>query len=77
MPRAIRAVRHGKGAHVEEEVFWRADGTAFPAEYWSYPVWRGDEIIGGVVTRLGSTVYDGSVTTQLEKMKQVLVEAGQ
>jgi F-type H+-transporting ATPase subunit delta len=33
-------------------------------------------IIGGVVTRLGSTVYDGSVTTQLQKMKQALVEAG-
>ena len=34
-------------------------------------------IIGGAVTRLGSTVYDGSVTTQLQKMKQALVEAGQ
>ena len=34
-------------------------------------------IIGGVVTRLGSTVYDGSVTTQLQKLKQALVEAGQ
>ena len=34
-------------------------------------------IIGGVVTRLGSTVYDGSVTTQLQKMKQALVESGQ
>jgi F-type H+-transporting ATPase subunit delta len=34
-------------------------------------------IIGGVITRLGSTVYDGSVTTQLQKMKQALVEAGQ
>lgn len=34
-------------------------------------------IIGGAVTRLGSTVYDGSVTTQLEKMKQALIEAGQ
>jgi F-type H+-transporting ATPase subunit delta len=34
-------------------------------------------IIGGVVTRLGSVVYDGSVTTQLEKMKQALIEAGQ
>jgi F-type H+-transporting ATPase subunit delta len=32
-------------------------------------------IIGGVVTRLGSTIYDGSVTTQLEKMKQSLIEA--
>jgi F-type H+-transporting ATPase subunit delta len=34
-------------------------------------------IIGGVVTRVGSTVYDGSVTTQLQKMKQSLIEAGQ
>lgn len=34
-------------------------------------------IVGGVVTRLGSTVYDGSITTQLQKMKQALVEAGQ
>jgi F-type H+-transporting ATPase subunit delta len=33
-------------------------------------------IIGGVVTRLGSTVYDGSVTTQLQKLKQSLIEAG-
>ena len=31
-------------------------------------------IIGGVVTRLGSTVYDGSVVAQLEKMKQSLIE---
>lgn len=34
-------------------------------------------IIGGVVARLGSVVYDGSVTTQLQKMKQSLIEAGQ
>jgi len=34
-------------------------------------------IIGGAVTRIGSTVYDGSVTTQLEKMKQALVEGNQ
>ena len=29
-------------------------------------------IIGGVITRLGSTVYDGSVTRQLQKMKEAL-----
>lgn len=34
-------------------------------------------IIGGVITRLGSTVFDGSITTQLEKMKQALIDAGQ
>ena len=31
-------------------------------------------IIGGVVTRIGSTIYDGSVTRQLQKMKERLVE---
>jgi F-type H+-transporting ATPase subunit delta len=29
-------------------------------------------IIGGVVTRIGSTVYDGSVATQLAKLKEKL-----
>jgi F-type H+-transporting ATPase subunit delta len=31
-------------------------------------------MIGGMVTRIGSTVYDGSVRTQLAKMRQQLVE---
>jgi F-type H+-transporting ATPase subunit delta len=29
-------------------------------------------IIGGAIARVGSTVYDGSVTRQLEKMKETL-----
>jgi len=32
-----------------------------------------DAIIGGAITRIGSTVYDGSVTRQLEKMRDALV----
>jgi F-type H+-transporting ATPase subunit delta len=32
-----------------------------------------EQIIGGVVTRIGSTVYDGSVKTQLENLKEWLV----
>jgi F-type H+-transporting ATPase subunit delta len=31
-------------------------------------------LIGGMVARVGSTVYDGSIRTQLQKMKQQLVE---
>lgn len=31
------------------------------------------EIIGGVVTRIGSTVYDGSVKTKLVNLKEQLV----
>jgi F-type H+-transporting ATPase subunit delta len=32
-------------------------------------------IIGGAITRIGSTVYDGSVTRQLQKMKEALSAA--
>jgi len=32
------------------------------------------DIIGGVVTRIGGTVYDGSVATQLAAMRQRLLE---
>jgi F-type H+-transporting ATPase subunit delta len=32
-------------------------------------------IVGGAVAKIGSTVYDGSVTRQLEKMKDALIAA--
>ena len=35
------------------------------------------KILGGVVARVGSVVYDGSVARQLERMKEQLVESGQ
>jgi PAS domain S-box-containing protein len=46
------AFREGKRAHVVNEVFWRADGTCFPCEYWSYPIEKQGEIVGSVVTFL-------------------------
>ena len=32
-----------------------------------------EDLIGGVVTRIGSTVYDGSVRNQLEQVKQRMI----
>jgi F-type H+-transporting ATPase subunit delta len=32
-------------------------------------------IVGGAVARIGSTVYDGSVTRQLERLKETLTSA--
>lgn len=32
-----------------------------------------ENMIGGVVTRVGSTIYDGSVKTQLENLKQQMI----
>lgn len=33
-----------------------------------------EQIIGGAITRVGSTVYDGSVKTQLELLKQQMIK---
>jgi PAS domain S-box-containing protein len=53
--RIYQAFRHGEGTHVDDECFWRSDGTSFPAEYYSYPIKRGDTLIGSVVTFLDIT----------------------
>jgi signal transduction histidine kinase len=39
-----------EGSHVDDEVLWRADGTSFPAEYWSYPQRIDGVAVGAVVT---------------------------
>jgi PAS domain S-box-containing protein len=44
------AFTQGKGTHVTDEVLWRADGTSFPAEYWSYPICHNGRVVGSVVT---------------------------
>ena len=46
------AVRESRASHVSDEVLWRADGTSFAAEYWSYPMYMAGEMVGAVVTFL-------------------------
>ncbi len=53
--RVHRVTRTGEGVHVDDEVFWRANGTSFPVEYWSYPQRRGNEVVGGVVAFIDIT----------------------
>lgn len=53
--RIFQAFKKGQGTHVEDEVFWRADGTCFPVEYYSYPQYRNGRVIGAVVTFLDIT----------------------
>jgi len=45
-----QAFRDERGTHIGDEIVWRLDGESFPAEYWSYPVHHGDELVGSVVT---------------------------
>ncbi len=53
--RVHRVLRTGEGDHSEDEVLWRANGTSFPAEYWSYPQRRGQELVGAVVAFIDIT----------------------
>jgi two-component system, cell cycle sensor histidine kinase and response regulator CckA len=48
--RIFQAFRQNQSAHADDEVFWRADGSSFPVEYWSYPINHGGQITGSVVT---------------------------
>ena len=53
--RIFRSFRQNQGSHVADEVLWRADGSSFPAEYWSHPICRDGQVVGSVVTFLDIT----------------------
>ncbi len=46
----FNAFRRGLPCRIDDEVLWRADGSAFPAEYSSYPIIDRGEVRGAVVT---------------------------
>ncbi len=46
----LRSFRDGHDAHVEDELFWRKDGSSFPAEYSSRQLRRDGRILGAVVS---------------------------
>lgn len=46
----FNAFRRGDPCRIDDEVLWRADGSSFPAEYSSFPLIEGGEVLGAVVT---------------------------
>lgn len=51
----FRAFANQTETHVDNEVLWRKDGSAFAAEYWSHPIFKENKCIGAVVTFLNIT----------------------
>ena len=51
-----QAFREGKGTHVDDEVFWRVDGTSFETEYRSFPIIRDGNTVGSVVSFVDITI---------------------
>ena len=43
------AFKDGKVHVVKDEVFWRKDGSCFPVEYVSTPIWEEGKLVGAVV----------------------------
>ena len=46
----LAAIQRNQRMHLENELFWRADGSCFPAECWSHPVLQAGQVVGAVVT---------------------------
>ncbi|HYT56063.1 MAG TPA: sigma 54-interacting transcriptional regulator [Verrucomicrobiae bacterium] len=45
----------GRGVHRDDEVYWRKDGTSFPVEFWSHPIFRDGRTLGAVITFIDIT----------------------
>lgn len=50
-----RVAKNGGFAHVDSELFFRLDGTGFPAEYWVSEIVRNGELQGAVCTFIDIT----------------------
>jgi len=46
----FHAFRQGRPCRIDTDVLWRQDGSAFPAEYSSFPIMEGGQVLGAVVT---------------------------
>lgn len=44
------STQEGLATHIDDEVHWRADGSSFPVEYRSHPMYRNGEVVGVVVS---------------------------
>lgn len=61
------AMELGRGSHVDSEVFWRKDGSSFPVEYRSEPLYE-DGVISGAVISFQDISERLAVASQLEQL---------
>jgi PAS domain S-box-containing protein len=61
----------GVHRHVKDEVFWRKDGTRFPVEYTSTPVYKNGQLIGAVAVFRDVSKQQETEHALREALKQV------
>jgi len=71
------AFKDGAVHEICDEVFWRKDGSSFPVEYTSTPVFEKDELVGAVVVFRDVTERQKAIEiqTQLQKRNELLLHA--
>ncbi len=50
--RICHAYQQDSRIHMQDEVFWRRDGSSFQAEYWAYPLVKNNRTVGAVISFL-------------------------
>ena len=48
--RMYETLRTHSGTHVDDECFWRSDGSSFPVEYWSHPIFHNGQLVGAIAS---------------------------
>ncbi len=65
------AFNEGDGVRIEDDVFWRKDGSAFPVEYHALAMKKAGEIVGVVTTFSDITERKNAEQYLLESKKQL------
>jgi sigma-B regulation protein RsbU (phosphoserine phosphatase) len=78
--RIYQALHDLQGSHADDEIMFRADGSSFPAEYWSYPMIRDGQLVGSVVTFVDITErveQEEELRTSSERIRLLLQSTGE
>ncbi len=76
----FKALHADIGCHVNDELFWRSDGTSFPVECWSFPQRKEGRSVGAVVSFINISQRKLTETArrrQSERLQQEIAERQQ
>jgi two-component system, cell cycle sensor histidine kinase and response regulator CckA len=72
-----QALHTNAGCQVDQEIFWRSDGTSFPVEFWSIPQYKDGQVIGAVVSFIDIThrkQIEAALHEQADLLQQEIAE---
>ena len=64
-----QAIQTGVGCRIDNEVFWRPDGSSFPVEYSSFPI-RNDGVVEGAVVTFSDITLRRRAEDELTRAKE-------